>query len=404
MTVLKFRNLEFRDAKDSIEALLLKNYSFSMKKSGLEKIGHFIVKKNSVEFKGISREKAEKKFSFLVSNSIKNLKNRFTGRKAVYIHKNSGIPLIGTLYFGIIDKGSGMLEIKPLTGCNLDCVFCSVGEGISSKREADYAVEDDYIAEELEKLLDFKRRMQKNLNMKVFINPHGEPLLYANIVQLIKKISRLRGIKAVSIITNGLLLAEKLIGSLKEAGLTQINLSVNSLNPKNSKRLSGLNSYDISRIKHLAEYASKRLKLVLAPVWIKGMNDNDIEELILFAKKLKCRIGIQKYIAHKTGKRPAKEISWEEFYKKTGEWEKKHNISLRYCGEISKTKELPMPFRRGDAVKAKVVCVGRKKNEVIAAAKGRCILVHNCRKPEGKEIRIKIKAARHNVFAGQEFT
>ena len=73
------------------------------------------------------------------------LKNKLNGNNTLYIHKNSGIPLIGSLSFGIIDRGSNMLEIKPLTSCNADCIFCSVDEGPSSKKIRDIVVEKDYL-------------------------------------------------------------------------------------------------------------------------------------------------------------------------------------------------------------------------------------------------------------------
>lgn len=397
---LDFTNLQFEEKKDIVAVRLMNLFEFGIGKDGLKKISSFKIQKNSISFEGISQKEAEKKFSNLVAKNIINLKNRLTGRKAVYIHKNSGIPLIGTLYFGIVDKGSDMIEVKPLTGCNIDCIFCSVGEGFHSRKEADYVVEDDYIAEELKKLLNFKGHK----DMKIFINPHGEPLLYANIVPLVEKISGLKQVKAISIITNGTMLTEKLIDELKDAGLTQINLSLNSLSPEKSKALSGLDSYDISRIKSLAEYAvkNKKLNVVIAPVWIKGMNDEDIEELIKFAKSMGAEIGIQKFISHKGGKKPSKEIEWDEFYKKIDELEKKYDVKLRYCEKLEKTKELPMPFRKGDVVKARIVCEGRKKNERIAVAKDRSILVFGCDESIGREIKIRINDAKHNVFTAEK--
>ncbi|PIN86171.1 hypothetical protein COV19_06145 [Candidatus Woesearchaeota archaeon CG10_big_fil_rev_8_21_14_0_10_44_13] len=400
---LDFDTLEFEDKGDSaavVAVRLMRLFEFMIDKKDLEKIGKFHVQKNSISFEGVTEEDADRKFNSLIAKNMPHLRNRLTGRKTVYVHQNSGIPLIGTLYFGIVDKGSDMIEIKPITGCNIDCVFCSVGEGLHSKKEADYVVEDDYIIAELKKLLDFKRHD----GMKIFINPHGEPLLYSNIIPLVEKISAFGYVDTISIITNGTMLTEKLIDELEGAGLTQMNLSLNSPDPEKSKALSGLNSYDISRIKGMAEYAckNKKLKVVIAPVWIKGLNDDDIEELIKFAKSIGAGIGIQKFIAHKGGKKPSKEIEWDEFYGKIDEFEKKYGLKLRYCEKIEKTKELPMPFRKDETVKAAVVCEGRRKNERIAAAEQRSILVYGCMKNNGSEIRVKMKAAKHNIFTAEE--
>lgn len=401
---LAFTSLEFGEKGNILAVRLMKLFEFAIDKTELKKISSYKVQKNSISFEGVSQKEAEKKFNNLIAKNITNLKNTLTGRKTVYIHKNSGISLLGTLYFGIVDKGSDMIEVKPITGCNIDCVFCSVGEGLHSRKEADYVVEDDYIAEELKRILDFKAHEDAHKDMKIFINPHGEPLLYANIVPLIEKIAGLKQVKTISIITNGTMLNERLIDELKDAGLTQLNLSLNSLSPEKAKALSGLNSYDISRIKGLAEYAIKNAKLdiVIAPVWIKGLNDEDVEELIKFAKSIGAEIGIQKFIAHKGGKKPSKEVDWEEFYGKIDELEKKYDIKLRYCEKIEKTKELPMPFRKDDVVKARVVCEGRRKGERIAVAKERSILVFGCDESIGREIKVRIKDAKHNLFTGEK--
>ncbi|HDD34251.1 MAG TPA: radical SAM protein, partial [Thermofilaceae archaeon] len=46
------------------------------------------------------------------------------------------IPLIGHLAFGIVDRGTNLLQIRPTSSCPLSCVFCSVDAGPASKRRA----------------------------------------------------------------------------------------------------------------------------------------------------------------------------------------------------------------------------------------------------------------------------
>ena len=47
----------------------------------------------------------------------------------VRITADSDIPLVGSLYFGIIDRGTSLLQVRPSCGCNLNCPFCSVDAG-----------------------------------------------------------------------------------------------------------------------------------------------------------------------------------------------------------------------------------------------------------------------------------
>ena len=69
---------------------------------------------------------------------------------------------------------------------------------------------------------------------------------------------------------------------------------------------------------------------------------------------------------------------------------------------------------KGDVVKAKIVCPGRLKNEMIAVADDRNITIPNCfgnlRFPEpwaspncfieNKEVKLKITRSKHNIFYG----
>ena len=48
----------------------------------------------------------------------KNIYNALTGRRLYYISKESSIPLIGHSAFGIIDRGTNLLQVRPITGCN----------------------------------------------------------------------------------------------------------------------------------------------------------------------------------------------------------------------------------------------------------------------------------------------
>ncbi|MFO8016124.1 MAG: radical SAM protein [Candidatus Woesearchaeota archaeon] len=407
MANLEFSNLEFEEREGSLNVRLMGMFEFRIPLEELSRMYKSLISRNSIELEGMPRAEAERKFNRLVAKHLPELRNRLNGRKAVYIHKNSGIPLFGTLYFGIVDKGTRMIEVKPVTGCNIDCSFCSVGEGLHAGKMTDYVVEEDYLIEELEYLLEFKSDKGMGGGMEVFINPHGEPLLYQNIVSLVRRIAAMEQVGRVSVMTNGALLSEDLIDRLADAGLSQINLSLNTLSREKGIELSGRN-YDSGHVRRMAEYASKKLDIVLAPVWLKGVNDSDMEDLISFAKELGCRMGIQKFIAHRKGKKPAKEISWEEFSEKLDEWGKKHGVKLGYndaedAGAANqKTEELPMSFRRGDVIKAAVVCRGRRRNERIAAAEDRAITVFNCSEDTGRTVNIRIKTAKHNIFAGEK--
>ena len=70
----------------------------------------------------------------------------------IKVTKESGIPLMGCIAFGIIDRGTNLLQIRPTTVCPLNCPFCSTDAGPFSRlHDVNFEVECDYLVEEIEK-------------------------------------------------------------------------------------------------------------------------------------------------------------------------------------------------------------------------------------------------------------
>jgi len=392
MARFEFQDLGFNEIKDKIRVSFLRMFYFDIDKKELDKIGKFSIGKNFIEF-DVSEKKANKKFNYLLEDGFNNLKNKLNNKKTVYIHQNSGIPLIGYVAFGLVDRGTNLIEVKPVTSCNLKCIYCSVDD---SKREVDFVIEEEYLALEFAKLVKFKGD-----GIDAHIASQGEPLLYEPIVDLVKDISLVKGVKNISIDTNGLLLDEKKIDLLVEAGLTQVNLSIDAIDENIAKELAG-KSYDVSKIKKIASYLADKVDLVLTPILVPGINDDEIPKIIEFSKKIKCRVGIQNFLSYKFGRNPVKGIGMDEFYSKLQKWEKDSGVKLILSEKdfnISKTKELEKPFKKGEIVKATIVSSGRLPNEKLAIAKGRIIAIPSCNK-EGK-VNVKITRTKHNIFIGE---
>jgi len=401
MAELSFKTLSFKQEGNKTRVNFLKIFYFYLDNKLLAKIGDFKLKDNSIIFEKTPEKRAERKFNSLLAEGFKDLKNTISGKKTIYIHKNSGIPLMGSNSFGLVDRNTSIIDVRPITSCNLNCIFCSVDAGISSKNQVDFVVEKDYLVEEFKKLVDFK-----DCDVEVHLGTQGEPLLYAEIVELIKDLSSIEKVKTISMDTNGTLLTEELVDRLADAGLTRINLSLNAIDEKIARKLAGCN-YNIEKIKKIAPYVAKKMELAIAPVLVPGFNDNEMKKLIEFAKKLKANrkgyfIGIQNFLNYRFGRNPCKQLSWDKFYSRMRELEKKTKTKLIIGPEdfnIQKTKKLPKPFKKGQIIKAGIICPGRIKNEMLAAASDRVISVPNCFKKG--IVKIKITRTKHNIFMGR---
>jgi hypothetical protein len=80
---------------------------------------------------------------------------------------------------------------------NLNCIYCSVDSGLSSKNQVDFVVEREYLVEEFKKIADFK-----GYDIEIHIGTQGEPLLYAELVELIRDFSSFEKVKTTGIEPN----------------------------------------------------------------------------------------------------------------------------------------------------------------------------------------------------------
>jgi uncharacterized protein len=396
MSEICFEDIKFEKKGEEVIAKLLKIFSTVLGREDLKKIGALKVNDGSLFFDA-SEKSARNKVLMMLQKAFDHLHNDSTGHSAVYIHRNSGIPLLGSSAFGIVDRNSSMIEVKPITGCNMNCIFCSVGEGLSSKKTNDFVVEEAYLVEECGKIVALK-----NAPCQLVINPHGETLLYSPIVELVKDLKSIPNVAEVSLITNGTLLTKELIDNFAKAGLDSLNISMNAFAPEKAKILQGTALYDAKKVQEMAEYAAKKFRVILAPVYVQGFNDEELKKIVLFAKKIGAITGIQNFLHYDGGRNPGKEVPFEEFYKllKALEIETGEKLIVdRQDFNITATKALPKPFLKGQVIKATVKCNGRLPGEKIAVADGRVITI-TCSASSGI-LRVKLTRDKHNIFYGQ---
>ncbi len=293
------------------------------------------------------------------------------------------IPLFGCIAFGIIDRGTNVLQVRPISECPLSCIFCSTDAGQRSKRRiSEYMVDLPQLLAAFEWAASYKEIN----DIEAHIDTVGEPLMYPQIAELVAGLAGNKHVRTVSMQTNGTLLNRKLINELEAAGLSRINMSIESLDPELAKRSAGTDSYNIEKVLESAEYIARNtnIDLLIAPVWLPGINDAEIPKLIEFALEIGAgkrwtALGIQKFLPHKYGRKPdIKAMGWEKFYSWLEEWERIYKIKLVLKPEdfgSFQCKALPRVFRRYERVKVKVIGPGWMKGEKLAVARDRVITV-----------------------------
>ena len=154
--------------------------------------------------------------------------------------------------------------------CNLRCIYCMPEEGVPFRHKAQLLSNN-----EIKQLLSVVSKM----GVSKIRFTGGEPLLRKDIPELVDYAKNLKGVDSVHLTTNGILLHE-CIDDLADAGLSGINISLDTLQPdrfQSITRRSGLNQV-IENI-HIAiasQIPSVKINVV-------AMRDFNHDELVDFA-------------------------------------------------------------------------------------------------------------------------
>jgi uncharacterized Fe-S cluster-containing radical SAM superfamily enzyme len=292
------------------------------------------------------------------------------GRYYIYL---DDIPLVGHIAFGVIDRCTNIIQIRPITLCPYNCIYCSVDAGPFSKhRLSEYIVDPKLLVRWVKHVYENKDRDV----IEGLIDGVGEPPQHPNIVEIVKELKEF--LPRVAMETRGYTLTKKLIDQLAEAGLDRLNVSIDTLNVDKGKVLQGVEWYNVEYVKNIVEYIVKEttIDVHLTPVWIPGLNDKDIEDIIEWGLKIGVGkkyppFGIQKYEIHRYGRKvpSIKYVGWEDFRKFLSKLEEKYGIPLYYKNlnfGIRRSKCYRNPFKKGDSISVTVVAPGWLKNEVLA--------------------------------------
>ncbi|MEO8672329.1 MAG: GTP 3',8-cyclase MoaA [Tahibacter sp.] len=137
-------------------------------------------------------------------------------------------PLRDTLGRGLSD-----LRISVLDRCNFRCPYC-MPENQYPEHHAFLDKRERLSFEEIERLT----RIFVHLGVRKLRITGGEPLLRRELPLLVEWLARIPGVDDIALTTNGTLLP-RLAGSLRDAGLQRITLSLDSIDPAIYRDLSG---------------------------------------------------------------------------------------------------------------------------------------------------------------------
>jgi len=110
----------------------------------------------------------------------------------------------------------------------------------------------------------------------------GEPLVRRDILWLMERVSTLPGVRELVLTTNGSQLG-KMARQVREAGVRRINVSIDSLRPDRFRAITRTGSLDRVLAGIDAAIAAGFERVKLNTVMLRGVNDDEFEDLVDFA-------------------------------------------------------------------------------------------------------------------------
>lgn len=201
-------------------------------------------------------------------------------RRYLYLEDNSSSSsnlLKSSQYPNELADGSGRivrkLRISVTDKCNMRCVYCMP---TNNTRWFD---QDDVLGyHEIVRLAT----ILVTFGIGKIRLTGGEPLVRPKIEDLIAALSKIKGIKVISMTTNGLLLQDK-AKQLRDAGLASINVSLDSFKPERFRSMGGVEGVD--RVLNSIKTANDTgLRVKINTVIIRGWNEDEVVEFARFAR------------------------------------------------------------------------------------------------------------------------
>jgi cyclic pyranopterin phosphate synthase len=163
------------------------------------------------------------------------------------------------------------LRISVTQKCNMHCPYCH--------REGETDPSTVMSAEEIVHII----KIALGLGISRVKLTGGEPLLRKDALDIVGGIAELRGLRDLSMTTNGTFL-EAMAKDLKMKGLDRVNVSLPTLNPETYRNLMGGNLRDvIEGVRAAVEAELYPVKLNM--LMLKNINEKEVEKMIQFAER-----------------------------------------------------------------------------------------------------------------------
>lgn len=175
------------------------------------------------------------------------------------------------------DRVHDYLRISITENCNLRCTYCMPAEGINLTPKAHIMTADE---------IETIAKTFVDLGVKKIRLTGGEPLVRKDARDIIERLGKLG--TELTITTNGLLVHEY-IETFKSAGITSLNVSLDTLNKEKYRQITRRDHYD-ALWKNIHLLMENDFTVRINVVLMKDFNDCEIIDFIHLTKDLNIQI------------------------------------------------------------------------------------------------------------------
>ncbi|HCI79206.1 MAG TPA: GTP 3',8-cyclase MoaA [Ktedonobacter sp.] len=167
------------------------------------------------------------------------------------------------------------MRISVTDKCNFRCTYCMPAEGLPWLKKAEIL---SY--EEIERIA----RIAVSIGIEQIRLTGGEPLVRRDVPELVRQLRSIDGLRSLSITTNGILLKQQ-AKALAEAGLTRVNVSLDSLMREKFAEMTRRDQLArvLEGLAELEKYPSIHPVKINA-VAVRGFSESEVLDFVQFAR------------------------------------------------------------------------------------------------------------------------
>ena len=160
------------------------------------------------------------------------------------------------------------LRISVTDRCNLRCIYCMPSEGVKNMPHSEVLRYEEIVT---------VAQAAAAIGINKLRLTGGEPLVRLGLTDLIKMLSKIKGIDDIALTTNGTLL-KQYASELKDAGLKRVNISLDSLKKDRYEYITRKGRLDdaMEGIEFAKEIGLDPVKINM--VVIRGINDDEVTD------------------------------------------------------------------------------------------------------------------------------